>query len=137
MLLKHLMSPPRRAAIVWAVWSTEMPLAGTHAILNQLDGPVGTDPAFHIVWARFPMVRRYLAFCPDEEPRIFRMLDLISRGAQGHGPVHLLLVSAAELGFAWEGRGEGLGSGFSPSSQDDDWSHPTFLFCYLGCLAVC
>ena len=32
------------------------------------------------------------------------MLDLISRGAQGHGPVHLLLISAAELGFAWDGR---------------------------------
>ena len=30
------------------------------------------------------------------------MLDLISRGAQGHGPVHLLLISAAELGFAWD-----------------------------------
>ena len=39
-------------------------------------------------------MRRYLAYCPEEEPRIFRMLDLISRG---HGPVHLLLVSAAEL----------------------------------------
>ena len=44
---------------------------------------------------------------PDEEPRIFRMLDLISRGAQGHGPVHLLLVSAAELGFAWDGAEKG------------------------------
>ena len=31
------------------------------------------------------------------------MLDLISRGAPGHGPVHLLLISAAELGFAWDG----------------------------------
>ena len=49
------------------------------------------------------MMRRYLAYCPDEEPRIFRMLDLISRGAQGQDPVHLLLVSAAELGFAWDG----------------------------------
>ena len=48
-------------------------------------------------------MRRYLAYCPEEEPRIFRMLDLISRGAQGHGPVHLLLTSAAELGFAWDG----------------------------------
>ena len=45
-------------------------------------------------------MRRYLACCPEEEPRIFRMLDLISRGAQGHGPVHLLLISAAEIGFA-------------------------------------
>ena len=31
------------------------------------------------------------------------MLDVISRGAQGHGPVHLLLTFAAELGFAWDG----------------------------------
>ena len=48
------------------------------------------------------MMRMYLAYCPEEEPRIFRMLDLISRGAQGHGPVHLLLTSAAEIGFAWD-----------------------------------
>ena len=27
---------------------------------------------------------------------------LISRGAQGHGPVHLLLISAAEIGFSWD-----------------------------------
>ena len=41
------------------------------------------------------------------------MLDLISRCAQGHGPVHLLLISAAELGFAWDGD-EKVGFG-SPS----------------------
>ena len=40
-----------RAAIVRAVWSTKMPLAGTLAILNLLDGPVGIDSVFHIVWA--------------------------------------------------------------------------------------
>ena len=28
------------------------------------------------------------------------MVDLLSRRAQGHGPVHLLLIFAAELGFA-------------------------------------
>ena len=41
------------------------------------------------------------------------MLDLISRGgargAQGHGPIHLLLISAAELGFAWDGDEKGFG----------------------------
>ena len=84
-----------RAAIVRAVWSSKMPLAGAPAIFYLLDGPVGVDPAFHVVWSRFRMMRRYLASHPDEEPRIFRMLDLISRGAQGHGPVHLLLISAA------------------------------------------
>ena len=92
-----------RAAIVRAVWSSKMPLADTPAILNLLDGPVGIDPAFHTVWATFRMMRRYLDYGPDDQPRIFRMLDLISRGAQGHGPVHLLLISAAELGFAWDG----------------------------------
>ena len=96
-----------RAAIVRAVWSSKMPLANAPAILNLLDGPVGVDLAFHIVWSRFRMMRRYLAKNPGEEPRIFRLLDLISRGAQGHGPVHLLLISAAELGFAWDGAEEG------------------------------
>ena len=80
-----------------------MPLANAPAILNLLDGPVGVDPVFHIIWSRFRKIRRYLAYCPEEEPTIFRMLDLISGGAQGHGPVHLLLISAAELGFAWDG----------------------------------
>ena len=42
-----------RAAIVRAVWSSKMPLANAPAILNLLDGPVGIDPAFDIVWAGF------------------------------------------------------------------------------------
>ena len=96
-----------RAAIVGAMWSSEMPLANATAILYILDGPVGIDPAFHLVWARFRMMRRYLAYCPDEEPRIFRMLYLVSQGSQGPGPVHLLLTSAAELGFAWDGAEQG------------------------------
>ena len=47
-------------------------------------------------------MRRYLAYCPEEEPRIFRMLDLISRGAQGHGLFIFflfLLLSWALLGM--------------------------------------
>ena len=96
-----------RAAIVRAVWSTKMFLANSPAILNLLDGPVDVDPAFHVIWSRFRMMRWFLAYCPEEEPRIFRMLDLISRGAQGHGPVHLLLISASELGFAWDGNEHG------------------------------
>ena len=89
-----------RAAIVRSVWSSKMPLANTPAVLNLLDGPVDVDPTFYVVWSRFRMMRRYLAYCPEEEPRVFRMPDLVSRGAQGHGPV--LLISAAEIGFAWD-----------------------------------
>ena len=58
-------------------------------VLGLLDGLVGLDPAFHVIWARFRMMRRYLADCPEEEPRIFRIL---------------LHSSAAELGFARDGK---------------------------------
>ena len=34
------------------------------------------------------------------------MLDLVSRGAFGHVPVHLL-ISAAEIGFVWDGERQG------------------------------
>ena len=52
-------------------------------------------------------MRRYLACCPGEVPRIFMMLDLISWEAPGHAPVHLLLISVMELGFAWDGNEKG------------------------------
>ena len=46
-----------RAAIVRAVWSSKMPLANAPAILHLIDGPVGVDPAFHIICSRFRMMR--------------------------------------------------------------------------------
>ena len=112
MRLKLLVSPPRLLVLLGLLLSEQcgLPrclLLTLPAILNLLDGLVGIDPAFRIVWARFRTMRRYLAYYPEEEPRIFRMLDLVSRGAQGHGPVHLLLISAAELGFAWNGEEKG------------------------------
>ena len=66
-----------RAAIGRTVGSSKMPMASTPVLLNLLDGPVGVDPAYHIIWARF--------------------------SARGHGPIHLLLASAAQIGFAWDG----------------------------------
>ena len=69
-----------RAAIVRAVWSSKMLLANTPVVLILLDGPVGVDPALHVIRVRFRMLHRYLAYCPDEEPRILGCLDLISRG---------------------------------------------------------
>ena len=97
-----------RAAIVRAVWSSKMPMAHTPAVLNLFDGRVGVDPAIHIVWVRFHMMRRSLAYCPGEEPRIFRMLDLISRGPPGHGLCicfSLLLLIWALLGMEMKAAG--------------------------------
>ena len=41
------------AAIVRAVWFGKMPLANTPAVLNLLDGPLGVDPALHVIWSGF------------------------------------------------------------------------------------
>ena len=39
--------------------------------------------------------------------RIYRLLDLVAAGRPGHGPIHLLISSASELGFAWDSQEEG------------------------------
>ena len=83
-----------RSAIARAVWSKKLPMTNSPALLSLLDGPWSSDPAFFITWNRF--LRRYLAYRPDDQDRIFRLLDY---GSPGHGPIHLLIQSADELGF--------------------------------------
>ena len=75
-------------------------MTNTPALLSLLDGPWGSDPAFFIIWSRFRQLRRYLAYRPDDEARISRLLDYASTGSPGHGPIHLLLQSAEEPGFS-------------------------------------
>ena len=55
-----------------------------------------------IIWIRFRQLQRYLSYRPDEENRIFRLLDYASTGSPGHGPIHLLIQSAEEIGFFWD-----------------------------------
>ena len=57
-------------------------------------GPTGCDPAFCVVWFRFRLLRRYLALWPAEVGRV--------ECCPGHGPIHLLSASAAEIGFRWD-----------------------------------
>ena len=61
--LRTCLPPPSvpRAACVRSVWSSKMLLTNTPVVLNPLDGPVGVDPAFQIVWTRSRLTRRYLA----------------------------------------------------------------------------
>ena len=86
-----------RSAIARAVWSKKLPMTNTPALLSLLDGPWVSDPAFFTIWNRFRQLRRYLAYRPDDEARIFRLLDYLV--PQGHGPIHLLIQSADEIGF--------------------------------------
>ena len=63
------------------------------------------------------------------------MLDFISQGGPGSwSHVHLLLISAAELGFAWDGDEKGWVRVSLHSPAYDDWS--TFSLCYFECLAL-
>ena len=81
--------------------SSKLTLAHTSTVLGTLDGPSGVDPSACIVWFRFRMLRRYLAYNPRESARIGKPLELVSDRAPGNGPAHLLVRSASELGFRW------------------------------------
>ena len=77
-------------------------ILGVGAVRNLLDGPSGCDPAYCVVWFRFRMLRRYLAYPPREVSRVYRLLGSAAEGSLGHGPAHLLIQSAAEIGFRWD-----------------------------------
>ena len=97
--LRKLWSAVRRV-----VWSRRQPLASVGAVLGILDGPTGCDPAFCVVLFRFRLLRRYLALWPAEVGRVYRLFAMVHEGCPGHGPVHLLSASAAEIGFEWDPR---------------------------------
>ena len=91
-----------RSSIHKVVWSRRQPLANVGAVLSLLDGPAGCDPLFCVVWFRFRLFRRYLALWPCQAGRAYRLLEMVSEGCPGHGPIHLLVSSAAVIGFRWD-----------------------------------
>ena len=82
-------------------------MANPHAVLSLLDAPDCCDPEMYVIWNRFRQLRRFLAYRPNEVQRVYRLLDLVAAGRPGHGPVHLLISSASQLGFAWDSNEEG------------------------------
>ena len=93
-----------RSAFVRAAWSDRFSLANPGAVLTLLDGPLGSDPAYHVVWCRFCMMRRFLTYHSGvlDLDRIYRLLGEVVAGAPGHGPVHLLVQNAGTIGFVWD-----------------------------------
>ena len=75
-----------RSAFCRVAWSGRQAIAHVGAVLSLLDGPVGCDPAFCVVWFRFRQMRRYMAFRPEEIPREKRLLQAAADGSSGHGP---------------------------------------------------
>ena len=83
------------------VWSRRQLSADVGAVLSLLDGPTRCDPLFCVVWFRFRLLRRYLALWPAEVARVHSLLEMVGGSCPGHGPIHLLSASAAEIGFRW------------------------------------
>ena len=48
------------------------------------------------------MLRRHLALRPAEVARVYHLLEMVGEGCPGHGPIHLLSASAAEICFEWD-----------------------------------
>ena len=93
-----------RTAFGQAALSCSLRLTNPGAVSTLLDGPVGSDPGFHVVWCRFRMLRRHMAYNASvhELARVYCLLRVVSAGAPGNGPVHFLLSSALSLGFSWD-----------------------------------
>ena len=47
------------------------------------------------------MLRRFFAYRLGEVSRVYGLLEQVADGCPGHGLVHLLVESAAEIGFVW------------------------------------
>ena len=94
-----------RAAFLGVAWSRRQPFASMGAVLSLLDGPSGCDPAFCVVWFRFRMLRRFLAYRPEEVSRVYRLLESAAEGCPPllsnlSGP--LQHFRAAILGAWWD-----------------------------------
>ena len=88
-----------RSSIHRIVWSRRQPLATVGAVLSLLDGPTGCDPAFCVVWFRFRLLRRYLALCPVEVGRVYRLLGMVVKVVLGMVLFIFFQLVLLRLGF--------------------------------------
>ena len=93
-----------RSAVRRVVWSRRQPSAcvGVPGNLASWMGPTGCDPAFCVIWFRFRCFAGIWLFGLRRLVGVYRLLEMVGEGCPGHGPVHLLSASAAEIGFRWE-----------------------------------
>ena len=86
MLLKPLLFLFLVFAFGEAALSGSLRLANPGAVLSLLDGLVGSDPGFHVVWCRFRMLRRHMEYNSSihELARVYSLLRVVSAGAPGH-----------------------------------------------------
>ena len=118
-----------RSSFCRVVWSRCQPMASVGAVLSFLDGRTGCDPAFCVVWFRFRLFRRYLSLWPAEVGRVYRLLEMVSHGCPGHGPVHPATTSCCPSRTFHQRlrtccqrctNRQGIGTSGPPNTKDDD-----------------
>ena len=95
-----------RSAVRRVVWSRRQPFANVGAVLRAfwmgLLVVILPFVLFGSVSGYFDAILPF-AFWPAEVGRVYyRLLEVVGGGCPGHGPLHLLLASAAEIGFQWD-----------------------------------
>ena len=91
-----------RSSICRVVWSRRQPLACVGAVLSLLDGPLVVTLCF--VLSGFGFVS-FVGFWLCGPLRLVVLIDfwiMVCEGCPGHGPIHLLVACAAEIGFRWD-----------------------------------
>ena len=79
-----------------------------------------------MVWFRFRLLRRYLALWPSQVGRTHQLLEMVGEGSLGHGPIHLLSASAAEIGFRWDPLTLAWSRAGLPPAEQSGWPYSVF-----------
>ena len=88
-----------RSAFGRAAVSGGLRLANPGPVLSLPGGPAGSDPGYHVVWCRFRMLRRHMAYNSSvhELARVFSLLRVVAAAALCHGPVACSLSAFSSL----------------------------------------
>ena len=116
----------QRTAIFRVVWSSRQPLANTGAVLSLLDGPSGCDLAFCVVWFRFRLLRRYLAYRPRRFLGCIGCLTALQRAALGTA------LRIGSLIVLRDSRQLGHGTAWAPCVEQLGWPYSAFWSCGFG-----
>ena len=90
-----------RAAVARAVWSKKLAMTNTPALFKPVGWSLRIPPSSSsgVAFGSFDGIWR---IGPMRRDAFFRLLDYASTGSLGHGPIHLLVESAQEIGLYWD-----------------------------------
>ena len=106
-----------QSSIHRVVWSRPQPLASVGAVFSLMVWSYWVRPCMLCGLVQVSLASEVsLALWPCQVGRANRLLETVSEGSPGHGPIHLLSASASEIGFRWDPVKDGLASAWVAST---------------------